>query len=154
MAASLGGPAASVPAMAQPDRDDLGALFARITRRLVAAEKPLLERHGLTMWGYIALTRVAAAPASTQLALARDIGYDKTRLIALLDTLAAEGLIERSPDPSDRRAHVVRITPKGADRHAAAVADIRAMEDELLGALSATERRALLAALPKLATGA
>jgi DNA-binding MarR family transcriptional regulator len=139
--------------MASRDREDLGALFARVSRRLIAAERPLLERHGLTMWGYIALSRVAAAPASTQLALARDIGYDKTRLIALLDALAADGLVERGPDPADRRAHVVRITPKGARRHAAAVADIRAMEEELLGALSATERRALLAALPKLAAG-
>jgi DNA-binding MarR family transcriptional regulator len=137
--------------MAQPHREDLGALFARISRRLVAAEKPLLERHGLTMWGYIALSRVAAAPASTQLALARDIGYDKTRLIALLDALEGEGLVERGPDPADRRAHVVRITPDGARRHQAARADIRAMEQELLGVLGAAERRALLAALPKLA---
>jgi DNA-binding MarR family transcriptional regulator len=136
--------------MAQTDREDLGALFARVTRRLIAAEKPLLERHALTMWGYIALSRVAAAPASTQLALARDIGYDKTRLIALLDTLERDGLIERSPDPADRRAHVVSITAKGAKRHAAAVVDIRAMEEELLSVLAATERRALLAALPKL----
>src|SRR4051812_16857019 len=137
--------------MAQSDREDLGALFARISRRLIDAEKPLLQRHGLTMWGYIALSRVAAAPASTQLALARDIGYDKTRLIALLDALEREGLVERAPDPADRRAHVVRITPQGSTRHAAAVADIRAMEEELLGVLGAAERRALLQALPKLA---
>jgi DNA-binding MarR family transcriptional regulator len=139
--------------MAQPDRDDLGALFTRVSRRLIAAEQPLLERHGLTMWGYVALSRVAAQPASTQLALARAMGYDKTRLIALLDALEREGLVERAPDPADRRAHVVRITPKGARRHAAVRADIRAMEEELLGALGATERRALLAALPKLAAG-
>ncbi|HWH94638.1 MAG TPA: MarR family winged helix-turn-helix transcriptional regulator [Baekduia sp.] len=137
--------------MARPDREDLGALFTRISRRLIDAERPLLDRHGLTMWGYIALSRVAAAPASTQLALARDIGYDKTRLITLLDALEHDGLIERGPDPADRRAHVVRITVKGARRHAAAVADIRAMEEDLLGVLEATERRALLAALPKLA---
>jgi DNA-binding MarR family transcriptional regulator len=136
--------------VATDDRQDLGALFTWISRRLIDAEKPILERHGLTMWGYIALNRVAAAPASTQLALARAMGYDKTRLITLLDTLAADGLIERSPDPADRRAHVVKITAKGARRHAAAVADIRAMEDEVLGSLTATERRALLSALPKL----
>jgi DNA-binding MarR family transcriptional regulator len=144
-------PDLSVRAVADDDRDDLGALFTRVSRRLIAAEKPLLDRHGLTMWGYIALSRVATAPASTQLALARDIGYDKTRLIALLDALEGDGLVERSPDPADRRAHVVRITPKGIKKHAAAVADIRAMEEELLGTLSAGERRALLAALPKLA---
>ncbi|WCB93157.1 hypothetical protein DSM104299_01863 [Baekduia alba] len=136
--------------MSSDDRQDLGALFTTISRQLIAAEKPLLDRHGLTMWGYIALTHVAAAPASTQLALARDIGYDKTRLIALLDALEAEGLVERSPDPADRRAHVVRITAKGTRKHAAAVADIRAMEEGFLAVLSATERRAVLAALPKL----
>jgi DNA-binding MarR family transcriptional regulator len=135
------------------DRQDLGALFTFISRRLVAAEKPLLDRHGLTMWAYIALTRVAAAPASTQLALARDIGYDKTRLITLLDALEADGLVERSPDPADRRAHVVRITAKGVRRHAAAVADIRAMEEDFLAALSADERRVLLSVLPRLAAG-
>jgi len=139
--------------VAADDRQDLGALFTVISRRLIDAEKPLLDRHGLTMWEYIALSRVAAAPASTQLALAREIGYDKTRLIALLDALEGDGLIERSPDPTDRRAHVVRITPKGTRRHAAAVGDIRAMEEDVLSVLSATERRALLAALPKLAGG-
>lgn len=139
--------------MGHPDREDLGAYFALIGRRLIDAEKPLLERHGLTMWGYVALSRVATAPASTQLRLARDIGYDKTRLIAVLDTLEGDGLIERAPDPADRRAHVVRITAKGVKKHAAARADIRAMEDVLMGVLSASERRALLAALPKLAAG-
>jgi DNA-binding MarR family transcriptional regulator len=144
-------PDLSVRAVADDDREDLGALFARITKRLIAAEKPLLERHDLTMWEYIALSRVATAPASTQLALARDIGYDKTRLITLLDALEGDGLVERSPDPADRRAHVVRITPKGIKKHAAAVTDIRAMEEDLLGALTPGERRTLLAALPKLA---
>jgi DNA-binding MarR family transcriptional regulator len=137
--------------MAPDDREDLGALFTRISRRLIEAEKPLLERHELTMWGYIALSRIAGAPASTQLALARAIGYDKTRLIGVLDELQAAGLVQRAPDPADRRAHVVQITAKGSRRHAAAVADIRAMEDGVLDALTATERRALLAALPKLA---
>jgi DNA-binding MarR family transcriptional regulator len=137
--------------MADPDREDLAALVTRLSRRLIAAEKPLLDRHGLTMWAYVVLSRVAAAPASTQLALARDIGYDKTRLIALLDALEGEGLIERAPDPADRRAHVVRITRKGARRHAAARADIRAMEDDVLAVLDAGERRVLLGALAALA---
>jgi DNA-binding MarR family transcriptional regulator len=133
-------------------REDLGAMFARITRRLIDAERPLLDAHGLTMWGYVALTHLARGPAETQLALAAAIGHDKTRLIAVLDALEAAGLITREPDPNDRRARLVRITAAGLARHAAAVADIRAMEDELLGALSAADREALLAILPQLAS--
>ena len=91
--------------MAQ-DEEDLGALFARVTRRLIDAERPLLAELGLSMWGYIALSHLAHAPAETQLALAQAISYDKTRLIGLLDELAADGLITRTPDPADRREDV------------------------------------------------
>ena len=125
-------------------------MFARITRRLVEAERPLLDARGLTMWGYAALTHLARGPAETQLALATAIGHDKTRLIGVLDALEADGLITREPDPSDRRARLVRITPAGVARHAAAVADIRAMEDEWLRPLSASERESLLSTLARL----
>jgi DNA-binding MarR family transcriptional regulator len=133
------------------DREDLGALFARITRRLIDAERPLLAARGLSMWGYIALSHLADRPADTQLALAQAIGYDKTRLIALLDDLERDGLITREPDPTDRRAHMVRLTAAGESRHAAARADIRAMEEALLAQLSAADRRSLLSTLPRLA---
>ena len=133
------------------DREDLGALFTRVSRRLIEAERPLLARHGLTMWGYIALNRLARAPAKTQLRLAAAIGYDKTRLIGLLDELERAGLVTRIPDPADRRARKIHLTEQGRVTLAAAVADIRAMEDELLGELTAAERETLLAVLPRLA---
>jgi DNA-binding MarR family transcriptional regulator len=130
--------------------EDLGALFTRISRRLIEAERPLLAAHGLTMWGYIALSRLARGSAPTQLTLAGAIGYDKTRLIGLLDELEQAGLVTREPGPTDRRARVIHITAAGRERYAAAVADIRAMEDELLADLSAAERETLLAVLPRL----
>jgi DNA-binding MarR family transcriptional regulator len=133
------------------DREDLGAVFARITRRLIAAERPLLAAHGLSMWAYIVLSHLAHQPAGTQLALAEAIHYDKTRLIGLLDELERDGLITRKPDPADRRARTVGLTPAGRARHAAAQADVRAMEDEFLGDLSATDRERLRRVLSRLA---
>jgi DNA-binding MarR family transcriptional regulator len=135
------------------DREDLGALFTRVSRRLIEAERPLLAARGLTMWQYVALNRLARGPAPRQLALAEAMGYDKTRLIALLDGLEADGLITRTPDPADRRARVVRLTPAGRRRHAAAVQDIREMEETLLLELTVPERATLLAILPRLAQG-
>ncbi|TWD81735.1 DNA-binding MarR family transcriptional regulator [Kribbella amoyensis] len=135
------------------ESEDLGALFGLIARRLMLAEKPLLTGHGLSMWGYAVLTRLAERPAETQQALAQAIGYDKTRLIALLDTLEADGLVIRTPDPADRRARTVGLTRAGQDRFRAARAAVRAMEQEFLGDLTAAEKRALLAVLPRLAHG-
>jgi DNA-binding MarR family transcriptional regulator len=83
--------------------------------------------------------------------LAEAIHYDKTRLIGLLDELERDGLIARKPDPSDRRARTVDLTPAGRARHTAAQADVRAMEDEFLGDLSATDRERLRRVLSRLA---
>ena len=133
------------------EREDLGALLARAMRRIMEAERPLLEAHGISMWAYVALTLLARGPAPTQLALAEAMGYDKTRLIKILDGLEADGLISRAPDPSDRRARVIELTPPGRAKFAAIQQDVHAMEDELLSTLSAPERKALRTALPRLA---
>jgi DNA-binding MarR family transcriptional regulator len=131
-------------------REDLGAQFARLTRRLIDAERPLLAAHDLSMWDYIALSHLAREQVGSQLALAQAIGYDKTRLIGLLDALERAGLITRAPDPADRRARIVALTPAGRRRHAAARADIHAMEDDLLSPLSAADRQALRRVLRRL----
>lgn len=125
-------------------------MFAWVTRRLADAEEPLLSARGLTMWEYIVLSHLARGPVPNQLTLAREVRHDKTRLIRLLDGLQHRGLVERGPDPVDRRSHTVAITGAGRELQRAAQAAIRKMEDDVLGALSAAERRTLLAALPKL----
>jgi DNA-binding MarR family transcriptional regulator len=112
--------------------DDLGALLARATRRLLDAERPLLAARDLSMWDYVVLSRLAAAPAETQLSLAQAIGYDKSRLIGLLDELEGAGLLTREPDPKDRRAKVISLTAAGRTRQERARRDIRAMERRLL----------------------
>lgn len=95
------------------------------------------------MWGYVALSHLATQPTGTQLALAQAIRYDKTRLIGLLDQLEQDGLITRTPYPTDRRARTVALTDAGEARRAIAQADIRAMENDLLTDLSATQRTQL-----------
>lgn len=133
------------------DRRDLGELFARVNRRIIEAERPLLEGHGLAMWPYAVLTRLTEGEAPTQYALADDVGYDKTRVIAVLDGLEQAGLVTRRPDPSDRRARIIAITTSGRRRQAAAQKDIRAMEETVLAQLPANERNALVKALQRLA---
>jgi DNA-binding MarR family transcriptional regulator len=132
------------------EREDLGARLAKSTRRIIASERPVLTRHGLSMWEYIVLSSLSVRPSGTQLALADAIGYDKTRLIVILDALESEGLLVREPDPADRRARIVALTPAGEAKVRNARDDIHAMEDKLLGELSSRERAALDRALSRL----
>jgi DNA-binding MarR family transcriptional regulator len=103
------------------------------------------------MWGYIALSELARSSAGMQADLAKAIGYDKPRLIGLLDELERDKLITRAPDPTDRRARRVSLTPRGRELHRRAQADIRAMEAEELAELEPADRSSLLATLPRLA---
>lgn len=138
--------------MADDDRADLGAMLAPLLRALVAAERPILDAHRLTMWGYSVLTALRGQPTRTQAALAESIGADKTRIIGVLDDLQRRGLIRRQPDPDDRRARVLELTEDGRRVCAEAQADIRRMEETLLARLPPEDRQAFLRALRTLAS--
>jgi DNA-binding MarR family transcriptional regulator len=132
-------------------REDLGALFARVTRQLIAAERPILAAHGLTMWEYITLSQLGREPAQSQLALAQAIGHDKTRLIPLLDAMEQRELLVRAPDPADRRARIVRLTSSGQHLLRQARAGIRTMEATVLKTIPQPQRGTFLASLTSLA---
>ena len=139
--------------MPDDDRADLAAMLAPLVRALIAAERPILDGHGLTMWGYSVLLALRGQPTRTQTALAEAIGADKTRIIGVLDDLQQRGLIRRQPDPEDRRAKVLELTADGHRACAAAQTDIRRMESAMLDRLPPEERQAFLHALQVLAAG-
>jgi DNA-binding MarR family transcriptional regulator len=70
-----------------------------------------------------------------------------------LDRIAEAGLVERRPDPDDRRGTLVRLTPRGVAVIDDAVETHIANEDRVLGALNASERRTLDTLLRKLLEG-
>ena len=136
----------------EDDRRDLAAMMVPVGRALTAGEQPILDTHGLTMWAYVVLVALADEPVRTQAALADAIRADKTRIIPVLDDLQQRGLIERSPDPADRRSHLLSLTTAGQQVHRAARSGIRTYERRLLDRLSPAERSGLLAALALLSS--
>jgi DNA-binding MarR family transcriptional regulator len=78
------------------------------------------------------LRSAAGETPSTQLAIAQQLGVDRTVMTYLLDDLEGEGLIERLADPSDRRVRRIAATAKGRARLA-----------ELRERLAEAERRSL-----------
>ena len=64
--------------------------------------------------------------------------------------LEAEGMVDRNPDPDDRRGVLVSLTKRGLKTVDQAVEDHLANEAGLLEALTDRERRALDGALTKL----
>src|SRR5271166_2247226 len=110
------------------DRRDLAAMFAPLTRALIAREEPVLLAHDISMWGYIVLTALVEQPVRTQAALAQAINADKSRIIGVLDELQERGLIQRQPDTADRRVHLLSLTPAGDQLRRSVEAGIRSEE--------------------------
>ncbi|MEU4341449.1 MarR family transcriptional regulator [Nocardia sp. NPDC023852] len=128
-------------------RPDLAAMIVPLIRALMAAEAPVLARHELSMWGYAVLLGLDAEPVYTQAALAKAIGADKTRIIGVLDELQRRGLIDRAPDPADRRVNLVSLTEVGRALRDRAQREIQTQENRLLDQLPAADRRVFLRAL-------
>jgi DNA-binding MarR family transcriptional regulator len=125
-------------------------MLAPLVRDMIAAELPVLEQNGLSMWGYSVLVALDRSAIRTQAALAEAIGADKTRIIAILDELQDKGLIERVPDPEDRRARLLAITKEGRKVKDATQAAIQRGEERWLSTLSAADRATFLRILQEL----
>ncbi|HEV2936842.1 MAG TPA: MarR family winged helix-turn-helix transcriptional regulator [Streptosporangiaceae bacterium] len=132
------------------DRRDLAAMFAPLTRALIAREEPVLSAHDISMWGYIVLTALVEQPVRTQAALAAAINADKSRIIGVLDELQRRGLIQRQPDEADRRVHLLSLTPAGDRLRRSVEAAIRRTEEQVLGVLPPADREAFLRSLKSL----
>ncbi|HWG15457.1 MAG TPA: MarR family winged helix-turn-helix transcriptional regulator [Streptosporangiaceae bacterium] len=107
----------------------------------------MLKSNGLTMWAYSVLLALHSQAARSQAALAAQIGADKTRLIPILDDLQQRGLIERHPDPADRRSHLLSVTPEGRRVSARAQQEIQHQEESFLARLPPQDRETFLRAL-------
>ena len=133
---------------------DLTWLLHRAAQRMRAALDQVARTCGLAgVRDWIVLTALTAEPGRTQLALAYDLGLDKTTLTSLLDRLEAGGLIIRSLDPHDRRARIPELTDAGRRIQAAVTGARDRAEAELLSAFRKDEQRLLRALLTRLAAG-
>ncbi|MFE5793695.1 MarR family winged helix-turn-helix transcriptional regulator [Streptomyces sp. NPDC056503] len=132
-------------------RPDLAAMVVPLGRALMAAERPVLDAHGLTMWGYAVLLHLDEAPIRTQAALAEAVRADKTRIIPVLDDLEARELIRRVPDPQDRRVRLLSLTAGGRRLRDTVQAAVRLNEERLLARLPRADREGFLRSLRALA---
>jgi DNA-binding MarR family transcriptional regulator len=101
--------------------------------------------------GYQVLTACLHEEPPTQLALARRLGLDRTVMTHLLDDLEGAGLVERRPDPADRRARRIVATRAGVALLDELDGRLATVEDTVLAALEPAERRTLRGLLSKAA---
>lgn len=133
-----------------PEQESLGFLLTdnlRLTRRIAAR---YFEQYNMTLAQARALLGVFRWQGIRQVDLADFMEIQPISLARLLDQLAESGLIERRPDPKDRRAFQLYLTPAAAPMVKLINDASREFQAKALAGFTEEQKEGLLSGLNKL----
>lgn len=133
-----------------PEQESLGFLLTdnlRLTRRIAAR---YFEQYNMTLAQARALLGVFRWQGIRQVDLADFMEIQPISLARLLDQLAEGGLIERRPDPKDRRAFQLYLTPAAAPMVKLINDASREFQAKALAGFTEEQKEGLLSGLNKL----
>ena len=122
-----------------------GFLFAKVHMRCARNSIAQLEDAGLGLSGMHvgALSVIEIAGPMSQQALGELLEKDRTTMVAVVDELEQEGLVERRRNPADRRAYALQVTEEGRGWLERARGVLVEAEGDLLGGLDREEQEIL-----------
>jgi DNA-binding MarR family transcriptional regulator len=138
---------ATHPSADAPVTEFAGQLLFRLWRAAHVRAAEALDSVDLTPALFGLLNVIGAREGAIQQELGATMGIDRSTMVSLIDQLESAGLAKRRPSATDRRAREVTITPKGRRLLERGRRMISATEDEVLGGLTAGERRELIGLL-------
>ncbi len=142
----------------RPDLDvepmEVLSRVSRVSRQLDVARRAAFADHGIEQWEFDVLAALRRAGSPYQLSpgrLLRETLVTSGTMTNRVDRLEGRGLVERLPDPRDRRGVLVQLTARGRETVDGALAGLLELERPLLSALGDEERDQLAGLLRKLA---
>ena len=127
--------------------------ISRLSRHLELARRDAFAAHGMEQWEFDVLAALRRAGTPYELSpgrLLRETLVTSGTMTNRVDRLSARGLVERYPDPDDRRGVIVRLTAEGKSVVDAAFTELLEAERALLEALSERDRKKLASLLRNL----
>ena len=131
--------------------DQVGHLLRRAHQRATQIFLETFEDAGLTPTQWAALARLGEEGAASQNHLGRLTAMDPATVQGVVQRLEKRGLVDREPDPDDRRRTRLRLSAAGAELVARHTADGATVSARTLEPLTDEEVEVFLALLKKLA---
>jgi DNA-binding MarR family transcriptional regulator len=122
-------------------------LLTRLTRDVY--RRATEDVIGIRLKQFVALDYLREQGGTTQQQLGEMLHLDKNNCVILLNDLEDDGYVARRRDPTDRRRHLVEMTPEGTTALERAEEKLETLEDQVIGELTAEERDTLRELLAK-----
>ena len=120
--------------------------ISRLARHLDLARRDAFTAHGIESWEFDVLAALRRAGSPYELSpgrLLRETLVTSGTMTNRVDRLTARGLVERLPDPKDRRGVLVRLTDEGRRTVDGALSGLLDRERDLLAALDPADQQRL-----------
>jgi MarR family transcriptional regulator, transcriptional regulator for hemolysin len=130
----------------QPRREILFQL-SDVARALRTYVDQRAREHGMTRAQWAVLVRLERDEGMMQAEMAEALEIQPISLVRLVDRLCEQGLVERRPHPTDRRANCLYLTENGRARLAQMVPLAREISGHVLASFSESEVADLLGKL-------
>jgi len=114
-----------------------------------------LAKHGLSHGRFAIMMFLNRNPETpvNQTQIAEAYGVSKATITGLIDGLERDAMVQRLPDPTDRRATLVQLTPTGNAFLAGFLPDHFLAVAELMAGLGAADRAKLIDLMGRLRSG-
>jgi DNA-binding MarR family transcriptional regulator len=132
--------------------DRLTFLLKHAMLGVIAVAEPALDPFGIDGREFGVLLFFADEGSVSQQEAAQRLAIDRTTMVALIDGLEGKGLVERRPDPGDRRRNSVTLTGPGRRVLAGATRSVEDAERRFLAPLAAGDAERLTRMLQALVT--
>ena len=131
----------------------LGRAIGQISRRWRSRLDGRMAGFGLTEARWLPLLHLARwGDGLSQKEAAASLGVQGATLVRTLDWLERQDLVERRPDPHDRRAKTVHLTPRARALHREIEGESAAVRADILDGISEAELLTCLAVLDRIAS--
>jgi DNA-binding MarR family transcriptional regulator len=119
---------------------------SRLAHHLDRARRDAFAAHGIESWEFDVLAALRRARAPYELSpgrLIKETLVTSGTMTNRVDRLVTRGLVERLPDPHDRRGVLVRLTDEGRAKVDGALVSLLEREHDLLDGLDAAAQKRL-----------
>ncbi len=136
--------------MNQNQLRNFGFLLKEVSRRYVLRFEQHAQAVSMKLQPCKALVYLQRNEGVSQTRLAELSNIEPMAMVRILDQMESEGLVERKPDPNDRRARILSLTPKAKP----ALDEIWRISDltrnEIFAGINKSERDVFLKVLDRL----